>query len=225
MKILAATLTYSGTQPQADACINTWISDIRQPHDHFFYGDESQSKKNSKTWICTPDEGEHRSRLPEKTYKMLKRSLEYDWDFLFKCDDDTFVRFDRLIEFLKNFDSSHDLYIGRKILSGPLSYAQGGAGYILTRSAVKKCLLELKKIYNDREINKRAEDYSVGLALQRLNIFLSHTDQLSTPRPDTARKDQNACINAIIKGKKITTHYVRPETMMEIYDLVKNKKT
>ena len=87
-----------------------------------------------KTWNCEPNDGEHRIRLPEKTYKMLNESLNHDWDFLFKCDDDTFVAFDKLIDLLKNYDSKSDLYLGRRILfDKKFEYAQGGAGYILTR--------------------------------------------------------------------------------------------
>lgn len=214
MKILTTILTCSASQLRADACLDTWIQDIKPPHDYVFYGDKAQSQSMDKTWNCTPDAGESRVRLPEKTYKMLIESLNHEWDFLFKCDDDTYVNFPNLVEFLKDYNASDDLYIGSQLIN-PLPYAQGGAGYILTRTAVGKCILSLKDICRDKSKNKNAEDYSVGLALREEKINLTNTNLLSTPTPHT---DQSVCLNAILKDNKITTHYVEPDTMYKIYN-------
>lgn len=213
MKILVAILTHEGTQSNADACSKTWIKDIQNPHEYYFYGSKTQSKKMGRTWNCEPDDGESRGRLPEKTYKMLVESLKHEWDFLFKCDDDTFVAFDRLANLLKNYNFNDDLYIGRKIVH-PFPYAQGGAGYALTRSAVKKCINFFKHY-------KIGEDQSVGFTLKEQKINLTSTNLLSTPPLSIAKQDQSACINAILKEGKITTHYVKPNTMENIYDIFK----
>ena len=217
MKILTTILTYSGTQEQANACLDTWVNNIKAPHEYFFYGDQQQSQKMDKTWNCSPDEGEARFRLPEKTYKMLVESLKHEWDFLFKCDDDTYINFDKLMQFLKDYDASADWYIGGKIVN-PFPYAQGGAGYILTRKAVEKCLQSLKHFYKNEFKNKSAEDYSIGLALRDQKIDLTVTDLLSTPSPDSARSDQSVCMNAIMNHDKITTHYVNSNTMRQIHE-------
>lgn len=221
MKILVAILTHEGTQSNADACAETWVKDIQDPHEYYFYGSKHQSQKMDRTWNCEPNEGEERFRLPEKTYKMLVESLNHDWDFLFKCDDDTFVVFDKLIEFLQNYDPSQDLYIGKEL--GRQGYAQGGAGYILTRTAIKKCINSLKYLYGDKSKNKNAEDYSVGLALRERKINLTHTHLLSTTNPTIAKQNQSVCIDAILKDNKITTHYVEAKTMLKIYQ--KQNKT
>lgn len=218
MKILTAILSCSDTQDRANSCLNTWIKDIKPPHNYFFYGDEKQSKIMMNTWNCEPDDGEARFRLPEKTYKMLIESLRHEWDFLFKCDDDTYVNFNKLVEFLKGYDANDDLYLGREIFN-PFAYAQGGAGYILTRSSVKKCIELLKYLYNDRSKNKDAEDYSVGLVLKEQGLNLTHTDSLSTPNPNVAKQNQSVCIDAIIKDNKITTHYVNRNTMHKIHEI------
>jgi len=219
MKILVAILTCKSFQNRADACYKSWIQDIQEPHSYYFYGSKNQSEKISKTWNCEPNDGEARFRLPEKTYKMLVKSLNYDWDFLFKCDDDTYVNFNKLVEFLKDYDANDDLYLGKKI-GKPFAYAQGGAGYILTRSVVIKCLESLKHFYKDKTKNKLAEDYSVGLALKEQGINLTHTNLLSTPAPAIAIQNQSVCIDAIINEHKITTHYVNSETMEKIYEAI-----
>ena len=220
MKILVAILTHEGTQSNADACSKTWTGDIHNPHEYYFYGSKTQSEKMPKTWNCEPNDGEARCRLPEKTYKMLVESLNHDWDFLFKCDDDTYVNFNKLVEFLENYDANDDLYLGMKIVN-PFAYAQGGAGYALTRTAVKKCVESLKHFHGDESKTKRAEDYSVGLALKEQGINLTHTNLISTANPAIAKQNQSVCIDAIIKEHKITTHYVNSETMEKIYDFIK----
>jgi len=217
MKILVSILTHEGTQSSADACTKTWLKDIQDPHEYYFYGSKHQSQKMDRTWNCEPDDGECRGRLPEKTYKMLVESLNHDWDFLFKCDDDTFVVFDRLIDLLKNYNPNDELYIGCKIVN-PIAYGQGGAGYILTRGAVRKCIKSLQHIYNDRSRNKIAEDYSVALALIEQGIALTATKWLTSPTPQHARQNQSVCVDDIVNKNVITTHYVRPETMLRIYD-------
>ena len=212
MKILATILTCSSTQERADACVATWIKDIKSPHDYFFYGDKIQSQAMGKTWNCSPDEGEHRHRLPKKTYKMLVKSLDYEWDFLFKCDDDTYVAFDRLINLLKSYDPDDILYIGGKIVN-PFAYAQGGAGYVLSRSAVQACV-SASEIFLTSPIS---EDRTLGSALKSQGVDLIPIDSLSTPNPKTAKQNQSVCIDAIIKDNKITTHYVKPNTMQKIH--------
>lgn len=227
MKILVAILSYEGTQSNADACAETWAKDVYDPHEYYFYGSKTQSEKMDRTWNCEPDDGEHRRRLPEKTYKMLVESLKHEWDFLLKCDDDTFVVFDKLINLLKNYNAEDTLYIGQKIVN-PFPYAQGGAGYVLTRSAVKKCIESLKHFYKDTSVDLNpsqvkthyAEDYSVGLALKEQKIDLVHIDSLSAQDHAIAivKQNQSVCIDDIIKNNKITTHYVEPHTMEKIYN-------
>jgi len=218
MKILTAILSYSQTSDLLKACLDTWIKNIQPPHDYVIYGDERQSNTYDKCWNCSPEEGERRHRLPIKTLNMLKKALNEDWDFLFKCDDDTYVNFPKLVEYLKDFDKHDVLYIGGPIFN-PFPYAQGGAGYVLTRSAIIKSMDRLQEVCHNPETNKRAEDYSIGFALKESGILLIDSPLLLSPSPHNARKDQSICFNQIKSGN-ITSHYLRPETMRKIYDLI-----
>ena len=231
MKVLTVVLTCSQTQDQADSCRKTWLRKIPE-QDWFFYGDTRQSLAMENTWDCSPDEGEHRKRLPEKTYKMLNRSLSYDWDFLFKCDDDSYVVFDRVTDLLKGQNKNKNLYLGKSQFQKGVQFAQGGAGYVLGRESVEKSIKEFKKFYKDVDLTRRAEDYSVGLSLgswryphlmpagKTLGNKLTHCEEFSTPTKQNAEKNQNICIDAIKNGKA-TTHYVEPNTMKKIYDIFK----
>jgi hypothetical protein len=216
-KILITILTCSKTEDRAKACLDTWIKDIKKPHDYFFYGDSDQAKKMEKTWDCSPEKGELRARLPEKTYKMLLKSLEYNWDFLFKCDDDTYVKVEELVNLLDNFEKHQDLYMGKPIRSskGYCRYAQGGGGYVLSRKAVSKCVEKMKYIYNDHRLHLDAEDYSIGLALEKQNIPLIGSKKFAGGSPN--QKEEQPFKDIIERGM-ITSHYVKPKIMNEIYN-------
>ena len=61
------------------------------------------------------------------------------WDYLFKCDDDTYVSIPRLLAYADSFlspNTSHlsPDYIGAEWKPG-VKYASGGAGYFLSRKA------------------------------------------------------------------------------------------
>ena len=49
MKIFVAILTHEGTQSNADASIKTWVNDIQDPHEYYFYGSKTQSEKMDRT--------------------------------------------------------------------------------------------------------------------------------------------------------------------------------
>lgn len=75
--------------------------------------------------------------LPGKIKAAFKYAMEhFDFDWLFKCDDDTFVHFSRLAQYVENLPKgSMDIYGGP--CSNSLHEICGGAGYILSRPAVE----------------------------------------------------------------------------------------
>lgn len=221
MKVLVLILTCDQTQHRADTCVNTWIQDINSPHEYHFYGSENQSKTMSNTWNCGPRDGEHRLRLPEKTYKMLHKSLEHEWDFLYKCDDDTYLRVNKLINFLQPLDHTQDHYIGW-VIENPHAYALGGSGYVLSRSAAVKCVDHLRTIHNNRVITQGCEDYAVGLSLHEQHVKPTHCELFHAPTDQQALNDQTTCLRAI--KRSISTHYVQPPTMCQIHDFFTKKQ-
>ena len=165
MKILVAATTNHTTQDRMNAALDTWVKDINPPHDYAFIGSTEQSKTIEKCWDCSPKKGEHRDRLPEKLLKGLKKSLEYEWDFLYKCDDDTYVNFKNLEKFLKTKVGAKNFIASRrcwpicknadrqktfkqmadankiKLPKGffdDFTWAQGGAGIVLSRDLTEK---------------------------------------------------------------------------------------
>ena len=229
-KILYTILTCSKTQLNADACTNTWTQDINTPHDWFFYGDKNQSKNYHKYWDCTPLDGDTYENLAKKTLLMLQTSLQYDWDFLYKCDDDTYVVPSRLEKLLANRDPAQPCFIGCVKDNVGFEYAQGGAGYIISRSAL---ITAIESITHACEADWRkgmGEDTCISKALTQSNIQLEPCELLSCglwiPRPKRKNNPQ-WLIDAQeyglqeIKSGNISTHHINHQSMIEIHKHVK----
>lgn len=138
--------------------------------------------------------------LPQKTRRLFEYVLDkYEFDFLYKCDDDTFVHVDRLVAHLNQDD-----YVGRVNTwqrDRKSIYAEGGAGYILSKCAVK---LAVENFLYPEGING-AEDVCVALALRTIGILPVNDDRLSqqpTPSPSKSN-DQISC------------HYIRDQAQVD----------
>lgn len=230
MKILVSILSHKGGRDRICSCICTWLRDISSPHDYIIYGDnfiESTFKKSIN--VVNGNFSDIRINLPLKTLNMLEYVIQdSSWDFLYKCDDDTFLNFENLKKLLKNQDPVKDLYMGERIFLGKrdnvVEYAQGGAGYVLSRSAVEKCLPHLRSIAPNRRLNFDAEDYSVGKALSLSGIELIHNQLFNSGiHPNDASYRSNALkfYQNIMGDNYISTHYVRPDWMRILMDTKK----
>lgn len=95
----------------------------------FFAGNEvGGSKEKDLIALQTPDDYDS---LPKKVQMFFRYALEqHEFEYLFKCDDDTYVFCERLADLLKD---------GAEFVGSTCywpSHADGGAGYLLSRRAV-----------------------------------------------------------------------------------------
>ena len=88
-------------------------------------------------------------------------SLLPAWDYLFKCDDDTYVSIPRLLA----YDLADRDYVGAEWRPG-VGYGSGGAGYFLSRRAAFLVAEQLEHATG-------AEDLLVGRILRAAGIRLS----------------------------------------------------
>ena len=91
--------------------------------------------------------GEGRDNLWGKTKLAFRHVYQHhfeDYDWFVKADDDTYMIIENLRYLLKDHNSSHPIYFGRKfkpyVKQGWMS---GGAGYVLSKEALR-ILLEVK---------------------------------------------------------------------------------
>jgi SAM-dependent methyltransferase len=75
---------------------------------------------------------EYYNQYPRTRAMCLWALTQPGWDFVFKCDNDTFIAVDRLMD----YPTAGKDYIGAEWQAG-VGYGSGGAGYIMSRRAVE----------------------------------------------------------------------------------------
>ncbi|KAF6203030.1 hypothetical protein GE061_003443 [Apolygus lucorum] len=110
-----------------------------------------------------------------------------NFDWFLKADDDTYVVMENLKLFLNRYNAQDGLYFGCMFLRNrdgagmaPLSYMSGGAGYILSKEALR--LLVKDALPRPHSITW-AEDINMALCLKNVNVTSVDTrDSFRRPR-------------------------------------------
>ncbi len=144
------------------------------------YADEKNGREQAilDTWLGSANDSfvakgprvfDGYDSLPYKVQRICMIGLNKNYDFLFKCDVDTYVRPEKIKSFLY---SDNDAlipfvsdYIGF-ILTGE-TYCSGGAGYVLSRKAME--------IVARAEVDDTVEDRWVGNVLAGAGIIPLHS--------------------------------------------------
>ena len=131
--------------------------------------------------------------LPEKTLLALLHVYQnhgdaYDW--FFKGDDDTFVIIENLRHFLRRQHSNSSIYYGYVAQTPNRFYPSGGAGYVLSRQALKQFAEQILTKPEERQSCKYdiAEDVNLAYCLARIGVFVMNArddKQLETFHPMT----------------------------------------
>lgn len=181
-------------------CRSTWFNDAKQTvglNSFFLIGAEGRVTEPTVLGdlLLLPTPNDYPS-LPQRTRWFCKWALERDdWDYLFKCDDDTYVSIARLCE----YDTGGQNYIGGEWSPG-IGYASGGAGYFLSRTAAEIVARELTSLTGD-------EDALVGQVLRGAGIDLN-VDNRFVGHGDNERRPQRG--NSVI-----TTHAISADTFLQ----------
>ncbi|XP_043649928.1 glycoprotein-N-acetylgalactosamine 3-beta-galactosyltransferase 1 [Drosophila teissieri] len=111
-------------------------------------------------------------------YLKMRKALEYvyqnhgeDYDWFLKADDDTFVIMENLRFLLYPYDPEAALYFGHRFRTTfPQGYMSGGAGYVMSRDALRR--LNLFAFNNSQfcPINNMSEDRQIGFCLQNVGV-------------------------------------------------------
>jgi hypothetical protein len=123
--------------------------------------------------------------LPQKTMAMLNYALaNFEFDYFFKADDDTYVQVDRLTHYVRK--GMH--YVGHPIGSvGPRAeqYAHGGSGYLLSREAVEYLAPRMKgrdSGEEDKIVGEILFCGGYGMQHERKLVPSYAPDRIPTPR-------------------------------------------
>lgn len=135
------------------ACRDTWLRHCESPVSYFFFlGTTAQTTVADEIRLDCPD-----GFLSHKVQAMCQFAFDQGYDYLFKCDDDTYVNVPRLLA--SGFEQ-HD-YVGRSCGI----HAHGGAGYWLSRKAMSVLAMASKSDWP-------SEDRWVGRTLTAAGVSI-----------------------------------------------------
>lgn len=132
VRVLVGICSCNTAASRRKACRETWLSHPAPGIEcKFFLGRREPIKgEDDVVALWVNDDYAH---LPAKGLAFYQYALEhYDFDWLFKCDDDTYVALDRLESLC---DDRYDL-IGDMTLANR-GFPSGGAGYLMNRTLVE----------------------------------------------------------------------------------------
>jgi len=209
-----------GPNPRVQALRETWLQDVAPFSKHvdyrLFYGraecphgeGNRQADIFHYTGACMkrdslPDEvfldvPDDYGSLPQKTIAMCQYAKERDYDFLFKPDDDTYVRVDKLVaELLGNRFMDYGGFCHAHV-------AGGGPGYWLSRRA-------FSIVAEKANLENWAEDVTVSKTLHYNGIqpvnLPGHRSGMSNHWFDVENMTPDL----------VAVHAVQPEAMRELY--------
>jgi hypothetical protein len=145
-------------------CRETWAKDAYEAGIDvvFLYGTDSEMPaRRVGDSLCFPVPNDY-AALPRRTRAFCEWALaQPGWEYLFKCDSDTYVSIPRLAA----YELAGRDYIGAEWKLG-VGYGSGGAGYFLSRRAAGVVAARLTQ-------RTGAEDLLVGQVLREAGIPLS----------------------------------------------------
>ena len=177
VNILVGICSCNNAHHRRVACRETWLSHPQPGIEcRFFLGRREPLPNEPDVVNLWVDDGYY--HLPAKGLAFYKWALEnYDFDWLFKCDDDTYLALDRLESLC---DTRYDL-IGDPCVDSRKA-PSGGAGYFMSRR-----LVELFVQNADKIPAIGAEDLLFGEWAVRLGVPMLATPRLvmnNSPAPN-----------------------------------------
>lgn len=177
-----------------EAVRDTWLSGRVSGIDaRFFMGSGATAENDDTVVLDVPDDYEH---LPAKVMAFFRHALEcHEFDWLFKCDDDTYVDLQRLQGLRRE---GIDLVGNVSLLTK--NFASGGAGYLMRRDLVEAIVREGRVPatgYEDRLVSDEAFRLgSAVLALQDLGDEIAE----DIPRPCNTQVSSHWMSPAIMRA-------------------------
>ena len=199
-KILYVVMHSIVNKHRYDNVMNTWGKN----KDVLFYADYNDTNKNvvkvSNNTNYASNEEKHINII-----KFLNENNKYNYEWIFFCDDDTFVNTNKLEDNLDTFDPN---FVNGSVLNtwpndSSLYYCSGGAGMLINFNLLKKINLNIKNH------NTNFADVSIGISLRESNIECFNSVLFNTQPPEFYNIEISDVKNYI------SFHYIKTEDKMK----------
>lgn len=205
--VIVGILTCRSVTDRRQACLDTWVRRLKQHGVRVVFlvgGVEKTRLDGDVLHVACPDDY---VSLAYKTKLFAQWALKERFDYLFKCDDDTFVVADRFVAY---DPEGHD-YIGIDPVDDVNPrFASGGAGFWLSRRAAKIVAeMDIPRVAATANIKGwSAEDYIVYTALNEQGIRFRFDRRFQAwNQPHRRPKPSN---------EVVTVHYIKPADMRKL---------
>lgn len=105
-------------------------------------------------------------------FRHVYRHYLYEAEWFFKADDDTYVIMENMRYMLQSKSPNEPVYFGCNfIFKNNVTYMSGGAGYVLSREALRRLVEEGFRSARCNEKQAGAEDYEMGVCLASSGVI------------------------------------------------------
>ena len=194
----------SGPNPRVDAVRETWWKDVEAHKHHvdacFFYGKPFIGELKADEVVL--DVGSDYASLPARTAAICRWAVERNYDFIYKCDDDTAVFVDRLVKEIVHQRPGYGGCVHDQV-------ATGGPGYVLNKR-------NAQIIAARHQFQEWAEDWFVSKTLANHNIYpISLPGHI--PGYGAHWYWPNGYTGEKLAPDTVSVHAVQPEVMRQWY--------
>jgi hypothetical protein len=198
-KIIILILSGKDNKDRRDAQRQTWLKNTNIPY-KFVLGNEAdilEAQEPDILWTDSPDDN-----LPRKLISAYQRvSDRYDFDYIFTCDDDTYVVVERLLD----CGFENHMYMGTRWKN----HAEGGAGFFLSRETIER----FTQVPLDHLILTGPSDVAIGNLAKMYTVNLHEDNRFVQGHSSIKRHGELP----MPFNDKITSHYLGPELMHKVH--------
>ena len=201
MKILIGVCSCHKNLVKRNACRDSWLKDLPENVSYTFFVGEGETQEPDVICLTVKDDY---INLPYKVQAFCQYILKNkEFDYFFKCDDDTIVHTTRLLKLL-DFNADlvgNDRFWGYDTAKDTMD---GGAGYMLSKKAI-----EIIANTEHRKFDHSCEDGWISQLLWKSNVVIKTCFDL---KPLYFYEDRKTAI---------TVHKIRPDHMKTIFGFLR----
>jgi hypothetical protein len=176
VKVLIAVESCQWHKNHNDWQRKTWVPNVKDADVRFFMAKPETDPLPDEVYLDVEDDYK---ALASKTKGAVRWALKHDYDFMFKCDTDTYIVPERLLN--SNFwETDYTGHFQEATWQFPFGFAAGGPGYWLSTRAME-ILAEAKCE------NKEGEDRWVGRVLGEADIHCVNDPRYTIIMPRDVR--------------------------------------